>query len=39
MELVWGGDGGVDEGAVVLLEDGAVLELVEGAEGGVFSLA
>ena len=37
--LVGVGDGGGDEGAVVLLKDRAVLELVEGAEGGMFGLA
>ena len=39
MELAGVGDGGGDEGAVVLLEDGAVLELEEGTEVGVFGLA
>ena len=39
VELFGVGDGGGDEGAVVLLEDGAVLELEEGAEGGVFGLS
>ena len=39
LELGGDGDGGGDEGAVVLLEDGAVLELEEGAEVGVFGLS